>query len=149
MLKSSAIAAVAGLAIVTAAPVHAQDSAGASAAPAETSSTEKPSTQGGREMMPGMGHGRMQGPAHGMRRQGMRAGEMKPGSRRHAKAQMMGDPMMMRMLFIAIDTDGSGTLSLAEVLALHERLFKAADADGNGELTPEEMRAFMMGGMGG
>ena len=61
----------------------------------------------------------------------------------------MGHSMMMRMLFIAVDTDGSGTLSLPEVQEFHARMFKAADADDDGELTPAEMRAIMMGGMGG
>jgi hypothetical protein len=67
---------------------------------------------------------------------------------------MMGDgpgrgwmhPHMMLMMMALVDTDGSETLSLEEVQAVHARMFKYADADDNGELTLEELRAFMQGG---
>src|SRR6516165_3492921 len=36
----------------------------------------------------------------------------------------MGPGMMMRMLFILVDTDGDGTISLQEFQAAHERIFK-------------------------
>ncbi|MEQ8247007.1 MAG: EF-hand domain-containing protein [Alphaproteobacteria bacterium] len=39
-----------------------------------------------------------------------------------------------------LDTDGDGTVSLAEILAEHRRLFAAADLDGNGTLSVEEFR---------
>jgi hypothetical protein len=37
---------------------------------------------------------------------------------------MMGNPVMMRMIFALIDTDGDGTIELQEFQAAHERLFK-------------------------
>jgi len=53
--------------------------------------------------------------------------------------------MMMRMLFILVDTDGDGTISLQEFQAAHERIFKAMDANKDGRLTLEEIQAFMQG----
>jgi len=45
--------------------------------------------------------------------------------------------------FATVDTDGNGTVSLAEAQAvwkdLTEDAFKAADADGSGELSAEEL----------
>ena len=82
-------------------------------------------------MGPGMmGHGMM---GHGMMGQGGRG----PGG--------MGPGMMMRMLFILVDTDGDGTISLQEFQAAHERIFKAMDANKDGRLTLEEIQAFMQG----
>jgi len=52
---------------------------------------------------------------------------------------------MMRMLFILVDTDGDGTISLQEFQAAHERIFKAMDANKDGRLTLEEIQAFMQG----
>jgi hypothetical protein len=57
----------------------------------------------------------------------------------------MGPGMMMRMLFILMDTDGDGTISLQEFQAAHERIFKAMDANKDGRLTLEEIQAFMQG----
>ena len=57
---------------------------------------------------------------------------------------MMG-PIMMRMIFALIDSDGDGTISLQEFQAAHERIFKAMDANKDGRLTQEELRAFMQG----
>jgi len=57
----------------------------------------------------------------------------------------MGRGMMMRMLFILVDTDGDGTISLQEFQAAHERIFKAMDANKDGRLTLEEIQAFMQG----
>ena len=57
---------------------------------------------------------------------------------------MMG-PIMMRMIFALIDSDGDGTISLQEFQAAHERIFKAMDANKDGRLTQEEMQAFMQG----
>jgi len=51
----------------------------------------------------------------------------------------------MRMLFILVDTDGDGTISLQEFQAAHERIFKAMDANKDGRLTLEEIQAFMQG----
>jgi len=39
-----------------------------------------------------------------------------------------------------LDTDGDGTVSLAEILAEHGRLFAAADIDGDGSLSVDEFR---------
>jgi Ca2+-binding EF-hand superfamily protein len=52
------------------------------------------------------------------------------------------------MMMILMDTDGNGALSLEEVQAVHERIFRAVDEDDDGQVTPEEIQAFMRGGMG-
>ena len=57
----------------------------------------------------------------------------------------MGPPVMMRIIFSLMDSDGDGTISLQEFQAAHERIFKGMDANKDGELTPEEMQAFMQG----
>ena len=58
---------------------------------------------------------------------------------------MMGPPVMMRIIFSLMDSDGDGTISLQEFQAAHERIFKGMDANKDGRLTPEEMQAFMQG----
>ena len=58
---------------------------------------------------------------------------------------MMG-PLAMRIMFILMDTDGDGTVSLQEFQAAHERLFKAMDTDKDGTVSLEEFQAFMHGG---
>jgi Ca2+-binding EF-hand superfamily protein len=57
----------------------------------------------------------------------------------------MMSPMMMRMIFVLMDTNGDGTISLQEFQAAHERIFKAMDDNKDGKLTLEEMQAFMRG----
>ena len=57
----------------------------------------------------------------------------------------MGPVMMMRIIFSLMDSDGDGTISLAEFQAAHERIFKAMDANRDSRLTLEEMQAFMQG----
>ena len=57
---------------------------------------------------------------------------------------MMG-PVIMRMIFALMDSDGDGTISLQEFQAAHERIFKAMDANKDGRLTLEEMQDFMRG----
>jgi Ca2+-binding EF-hand superfamily protein len=52
----------------------------------------------------------------------------------------------MRMLFVLMDTDGDGTISLQEFQAAHERIFKAMNAKKDGRLTLDEVRAFREGG---
>ena len=58
---------------------------------------------------------------------------------------MMAPPVMMRIIFSLMDSDGDGTISLQEFQATHERIFKGMDANKDGRLTPEEMQAFMQG----
>ena len=57
----------------------------------------------------------------------------------------MRPPVMMRMIFALMDSDGDGTISLSEFQAAHERIFKAMDSNKDGRLTQEEMQAFMHG----
>ena len=58
---------------------------------------------------------------------------------------MMGPPVVMRIIFSLMDSDGDGTISLQEFQTAHERIFKGMDANKDGCLTPEEMQAFMQG----
>jgi hypothetical protein len=58
---------------------------------------------------------------------------------------MMAPPVMLRIIFSLMDSDGDGTISFQEFQAAHERLFKGMDANKDGRLTPEEMQAFMQG----
>ena len=57
----------------------------------------------------------------------------------------MMSPLAMRIMFILMDTDGDGTVSLQEFQAAHERIFKAMDADKDGTVSLEEFQAFMHG----
>ncbi len=54
-------------------------------------------------------------------------------------------PVILRVIFALMDTDGDGTIELPEFQAAHERIFKAMDANKDGKLTFEEMLAFMRG----
>ena len=100
--------------------------------------TQQPGQQQTQQQPPGqedsgmMGHGGMMG--RGMMGQG---GMMSRG--------MMGPPVMMRIIFSLMDSDGDGTISLQEFQAAHERIFKGMDANKDGRITPEEMQAFMQG----
>jgi hypothetical protein len=53
---------------------------------------------------------------------------------------------MYRMMFVLMDTDGDGTLSLEEFQTAHAKIFKAIDANKDGKVTFEEMQAFFRGG---
>ena len=48
-------------------------------------------------------------------------------------------PMMLRVMFALIDSDGDGTISSQEFQATHERIFKAMDANKDGKLTEKEI----------
>ena len=83
--------------------------------------------------------GGMMGPGTmGMMGRGMMGGGMMGGA-------AMGPPVMMRMIFSLMDSDGDGTISLQEFQAAHERIFKGMDSNKDGRLTQEEMQAFMHG----
>jgi len=96
---------------------------GLNAQEAPFDNTEQAQSEGSDSMMGGgmggmMGHGRMW---HHMRMRGP----------------------MMRMMFIMMDTDGDGALSLEEVQSVHARIFKVIDADKNGKVTLEEIQQFL------
>jgi hypothetical protein len=63
---------------------------------------------------------------------------------------MMGQGMhsggMYRIMFVLMDTDGDGTLSLEEFQTAHAKIFKAIDTDKDGKVTFAEMQAFFHGG---
>jgi hypothetical protein len=100
------------------------------------------SVAGQRGMMgPGMmGQGMMgQGNMMGM------MGQREMGGGMSAPMGMASRPFMMRIMFILMDTDGDGAVSLQEFQAAHERIFKAMDTNKDGRLTFEEMQSFMQG----
>ena len=87
-----------------------------------------------------MGHGGMMG--RGMMGHGGMMGRGMMG-----QGGMMG-PVIMRIIFALMDSDGDGTISLQEFQAAHERIFKAMDTNKDGRLTLEEMQVFMRGTRG-
>jgi hypothetical protein len=97
--------------------------------PTHQPTQEQPAGDEGRGMM---GHEGMMG--RGMMERG---GMMGRG--------MMAPPVMMRIIFSLMDSDGDGTVSLQEFQAAHERIFKGMDANKDGVLTLEEIQAFMRG----
>src|SRR5262245_21026501 len=70
------------------------------------------------------------------------------------QSMMIGQSMMQgmhsggmyRIMFILMDTDGDGTISLEEFQAAYAKIFKAIDADKDGKVTFAEMQAFFHGG---
>lgn len=68
-------------------------------------------------------------------------GMMGRGMMRHGA----GHAGMMRLIFILMDANGDGALSLDEVQSVTERIFNAIDADGDGRVTLEEIREFYRG----
>jgi len=96
--------------------------------PVQQQAQAQPTGQEGSGMM---GHGMMGG---GMMGRGMMGGGM-----------MGPPPVMLRIMFALIDTDGDGTIELQEFQAAHERIFRAMDTNKDGKLTLEEMQAFVHG----
>lgn len=113
----------------------------------DTEATGARDRQGGMRDMRRM-HRMMQRGERGMRgMSGMHGMSGMRGMAGHHGTMM--HPHMMRMMFIILDTDGDGGLSLEEIQAVHERFFNAIDADGDDRVTLEEMQGFMRGGMPG
>ena len=96
--------------------------------PVQQQAQAQPTGQEGSGMM---GHGVIGG---GMMGRGMMGGGM-----------MGPPPVMLRIMFALIDTDGDGTIEFQEFQAAHERIFKAMDTNKDGKLTLEEMQAFVHG----
>jgi uncharacterized membrane protein len=92
-----------------------------------------------------MGQGSMTGGGAegGMMGRGMMGGAMMGHGMMGGGA--MGPPIMLRIMFALMDSDGDGTISLHEFQVAHERIFKAMDSNKDGQLTLEEMQAFMQG----
>ena len=51
--------------------------------------------------------------------------------------------MRARVMFVLMDTDGDGALSLEEFQTAHGKIFKVIDADKDGKVTPAEMGMFI------
>ena len=111
--------------------------------------TQPPGQQQTQQQPTGQEDSGMMGPG-GMRGRGMTGhggmmGRGMMGQEGMMGRGMMAPPVMMRIIFSLMDSDGDGTISLQEFQAAHERIFKGMDANKDGRLTPEEMQAFMQG----
>lgn len=126
-MKQGFAALAAATTLVLAGPALAQDEQSTGQAGAEAQSRTGAGQTGTEQGGTTAGHGQMK--------------MMQPGMGRGGQRGM--PPAMMQMMFVLVDADGSGTLSLEEVLAVHERMFRQVDADGDGEMTMEEMQGFM------
>ena len=107
--------------------------------PDQQQAQQQPTDQDGWGMM---GHGGTMG--RGMMGRGAMMGGGMMGRGMMGQGGMMG-PVVMRMIFALMDSDGDGTISLQEFQVAHERIFKAMDANKDGRLTLEEMQDFMRG----
>jgi hypothetical protein len=80
------------------------------------------------------------------------AGQEAPSAQMMGCKGTMGQGMhrgyggMYRIMFVLMDTDGDGTISLDEFQTAHAKIFKAIDANKDGKVTFEEMQAFFRGG---
>jgi len=112
--------------------------AGAQQSPG-TPQTQQQQSPGGGMTGPGMmGPGMMGG---GM----MGGGMMREGMMGRGMMGPMMSPVAMRIMFVLMDADGDGTVSLQEFQTAHERIFKAMDANKDGKLSLEEIQSFMRG----
>lgn len=68
---------------------------------------------------------------------------MMPGAMGGMSTMAMGGDMM-KIMFAIADTDGDGSLSFDEIVAIHKRIFNVIDANKDGQVTPEEVRAFWL-----
>ena len=134
------------LVLTTCALILAYGDGGAVAQDRMTPQADQPHTQhhpAGQEAAGTMGQGDTMGcNMMGMMGRGM-MGTMGRGMMGGGMGGGMGPPMMMRMIFALMDSDGDGTIELSEFQAAHERIFKAMDSNKDGRLTQEEMQAFM------
>jgi Ca2+-binding EF-hand superfamily protein len=100
---------------------------------------EKAQHGAGHEGMPGdPGMGR------GMIGQGNMMNRMEQREMGHGMP-VMGGPLMMHIVFILMDNNGDGTISLQKFQTTRERIFEAMDSNKDGSLTLDEMHAFVHG----
>ena len=97
----------------------------------------------GRDMLEGGGRmygGRLGNMAHPQMGEW---GSMHHGGMGHNPSMM--SPVLLRMIFTLMDSDGDGTVSLQEWQAAQEKIFRAMDVDKDGTITFEEMMNFLRG----